>query len=101
MVEIAGGRHILVELRSADTSPRCAGGFLAHATQIEDLKLNVSDRASAECFRGMGFSSRHVVVARWRCSTCCSRHPRRPRSSCSAGPGSTFSTPHQSLPARR
>lgn len=34
VIEIVGGRHILVELRSSDTSARCAGGFLAHATQI-------------------------------------------------------------------
>lgn len=34
VIEIAGGRHILVELRSGDTSERCAGGFLAHATQV-------------------------------------------------------------------
>ncbi|CAG9135397.1 unnamed protein product [Plutella xylostella] len=33
-VELAGGRHILVELRSADTSDACAGGFLAHAMQM-------------------------------------------------------------------
>ncbi|KAJ8716854.1 hypothetical protein PYW07_003481 [Mythimna separata] len=38
VVEIAGGRHILVELRSGDTSDRCAGGFLAHATQMEPIR---------------------------------------------------------------
>ncbi|XP_049872910.1 uncharacterized protein LOC126371640 [Pectinophora gossypiella] len=38
VVEIAGGRHILVELRSGDTSERCAGGFLAHATQVEPIR---------------------------------------------------------------
>ncbi|XP_052740861.1 uncharacterized protein LOC112044159 isoform X2 [Bicyclus anynana] len=37
-VEIVGGRHILVELRSTDTSEHCAGGFLAHATQIEPIR---------------------------------------------------------------
>ncbi|KPI95951.1 hypothetical protein RR46_11664 [Papilio xuthus] len=40
-VQVSGGRHILVELRSADTSARCAGGFLAHAYQVEPL-LNQS-----------------------------------------------------------
>lgn len=34
VMEIAGGRHILVELRSGETSERCAGGFLAHAMQV-------------------------------------------------------------------
>ncbi|CAD0201626.1 unnamed protein product [Chrysodeixis includens] len=38
VMEIAGGRHILVELRSGDTSDKCAGGFLAHATQIEPIR---------------------------------------------------------------
>ncbi|XP_045490456.1 uncharacterized protein LOC111002106 [Pieris rapae] len=38
MVEITGGRHILVELRSNDVSERCAGGFLAHATQSEPIR---------------------------------------------------------------
>ncbi|XP_046977683.1 uncharacterized protein LOC124543504 [Vanessa cardui] len=38
VVEIAGGRHILVELRSGDTNERCAGGFLAHASQIEPIR---------------------------------------------------------------
>ncbi|CAK1555083.1 unnamed protein product [Leptosia nina] len=38
MVEITGGRHILVELRSSDVSDRCAGGFLAHATQSEPIR---------------------------------------------------------------
>lgn len=33
-VELWGGRHVLVELRSADTSARCTGGFLAHAYQV-------------------------------------------------------------------
>ncbi|KAG7299264.1 hypothetical protein JYU34_017822 [Plutella xylostella] len=37
-VELAGGRHILVELRSADTSDACAGGFLAHAMQMEPIR---------------------------------------------------------------
>ncbi|RVE55045.1 hypothetical protein evm_000412 [Chilo suppressalis] len=38
VMEIAGGRHILVELRSSDTSERCAGGFLAHASQVEPIR---------------------------------------------------------------
>ncbi|XP_041980304.1 uncharacterized protein LOC121733963 [Aricia agestis] len=38
VIELAGGRHILVELRSSDTSERCAGGFLAHATQVEPYR---------------------------------------------------------------
>ncbi|CAG4935189.1 unnamed protein product [Parnassius apollo] len=38
VIEIAGGRHILVELKSADTSERCTGGFLAHAYQIEPIR---------------------------------------------------------------
>ncbi|KAJ2951279.1 hypothetical protein O0L34_g5679 [Tuta absoluta] len=41
LIEIAGGRHILVELKSGDTSERCAGGFLAHAMQEEPTR-NVS-----------------------------------------------------------
>ncbi|XP_038214003.1 uncharacterized protein LOC119833867 isoform X1 [Zerene cesonia] len=57
MVEIAGGRHILIELRSADTSERCTGGFLAHATQIEPIR-NASAAwasvASAAWWRGGG-----------------------------------------------
>lgn len=34
IMEISGGRHILVELQSGDQTERCSGGFLAHATQI-------------------------------------------------------------------
>ncbi|KOB69317.1 Uncharacterized protein OBRU01_17035, partial [Operophtera brumata] len=33
-IEIAGGRHILVELKSGDTSEKCTGGFLGHAIQV-------------------------------------------------------------------
>ncbi|XP_012545253.2 uncharacterized protein LOC101743882 [Bombyx mori] len=40
-MEIAGGQHILVELRSGDTSEHCSGGFLAHASQVEPIR-NVS-----------------------------------------------------------
>ncbi|KAL0830832.1 hypothetical protein ABMA28_002946 [Loxostege sticticalis] len=38
VMEIAGGRHILIELRSGNRSERCAGGFLAHASQIEPIR---------------------------------------------------------------
>ncbi|CAB3246694.1 unnamed protein product [Arctia plantaginis] len=37
-IEISGGSHVLVELSSGDTSNRCAGGFLAHATQVEPIR---------------------------------------------------------------
>ncbi|XP_052755602.1 uncharacterized protein LOC113511408 isoform X1 [Galleria mellonella] len=51
VLEIAGGRHILVELRSGDTSERCAGGFLAHATQIEPIRNASAAWASASATR--------------------------------------------------
>lgn len=34
VIEIAGGRHVLVELKSGDTSEKCVGGFLGHAIQV-------------------------------------------------------------------
>lgn len=40
VVEVVGGRHVLVELRSGDPGDGgdlCAGGFLAHATQIGEI----------------------------------------------------------------
>nr|XP_049703601.1 uncharacterized protein LOC126056081 [Helicoverpa armigera] len=65
VIEIAGGRHILVELRSDDTSDRCAGGFLAHATQMEPIR-NAS-AAWASMSGGLwwrsGGGAREVAVA--------------------------------------
>ncbi|KAL4709558.1 hypothetical protein ACJJTC_007289 [Scirpophaga incertulas] len=65
VMEIAGGRHILVELRSADTSERCAGGFLAHASQMEPIR-NASAAwavvSGATWWRGGG-GARGAVVA--------------------------------------
>ncbi|KAI8421981.1 hypothetical protein MSG28_009887 [Choristoneura fumiferana] len=66
-VEIAGGRHILVELRSGDTSDRCAGGFLAHASQIEPIR-NVSAAwasvsASAGAWMRAGGGARAAALA--------------------------------------
>ncbi|KAF9801997.1 hypothetical protein SFRURICE_004248 [Spodoptera frugiperda] len=65
VMEIAGGRHILVELRSGDTSDRCAGGFLAHATQIEPIRNASAAWASVSggmWWRG-GSGAREAAVA--------------------------------------
>ncbi|KAG6440838.1 hypothetical protein O3G_MSEX001511 [Manduca sexta] len=65
VMEIAGGRHILVELRSGDTSERCAGGFVAHATQIEPIRNASAAWASmsgGEWWRGGG-GARGAAVA--------------------------------------
>ncbi|XP_013193628.1 uncharacterized protein LOC106137362 [Amyelois transitella] len=65
VVEIAGGRHILVELRSGDTSERCAGGFLAHATQVEPIRNASAAWASVSAgtwWRGGG-GARGAAVA--------------------------------------
>ncbi|GBP14291.1 hypothetical protein EVAR_71354_1, partial [Eumeta japonica] len=37
-LELEGGRHILVESISSNTSEYCAGGFLAHAMQMETIR---------------------------------------------------------------
>ncbi|XP_068617405.1 uncharacterized protein gogo [Battus philenor] len=53
-VEVAGGRHVLVELKSLDTSERCAGGFLAHAYQIEPIRNASAAWAAAGGVGGVG-----------------------------------------------
>ncbi|CAG4935172.1 unnamed protein product [Parnassius apollo] len=77
VIEIAGGRNILVELKSADTSERCTGGFLAHAYQIEPIS-NASGRVGISGWRGAERSGAASGERGLR-SACWQRLQRSPR----------------------
>ncbi|XP_047990679.1 uncharacterized protein LOC125229781 [Leguminivora glycinivorella] len=69
-IEIAGGGHILVELRSGDAKNQadqnCAGGFLAHASQIEPIRNASAAWASISvgpAWLGAGGGARAAALA--------------------------------------
>ncbi|XP_063381524.1 uncharacterized protein LOC134668013 [Cydia fagiglandana] len=69
-IEIAGGGHILVELRSGEAKNQadqnCAGGFLAHASQIEPIRNASAAWASigvGPAWLGAGGGARAAALA--------------------------------------